>query len=81
MTKTMAKELGKYNIAVNAFCPGFIITDLNKDNKIKLNMARDKSVMRIDTLIDDLISMVLLFSSNRISGVSGRIFNLDSRIN
>ncbi len=81
LTKTMAKELGKYNIAVNAFCPGFIITDLNKDNKIKLNMARDKSVMRIDTLIDDLISMVLLFSSNRISGVSGRIFNLDSRIN
>ena len=47
LTKTMAKELGKYNIAVNAFCPGFIITDLNKDNKIKIIKSKQTNVLAI----------------------------------
>jgi NAD(P)-dependent dehydrogenase (short-subunit alcohol dehydrogenase family) len=29
VTKAVAKELGRFNISVNAVCPGFIPTDLN----------------------------------------------------
>ena len=33
--KAMAKELGRFNIAVNAICPGIIITDMNRHNEEK----------------------------------------------
>ena len=31
MTKALALEWAKYNIQVNAICPGYVITDINKD--------------------------------------------------
>ncbi len=31
LTKAMALELGRYNIQVNALCPGYFLTDMNKD--------------------------------------------------
>ncbi|MGG4268305.1 SDR family NAD(P)-dependent oxidoreductase, partial [Peribacillus simplex] len=31
LTKTLAKELGKYNVRVNAICPGFIQSDMTSN--------------------------------------------------
>uniref|UniRef100_A0A0D4ZZB5 3-oxoacyl-[acyl-carrier protein] reductase n=1 Tax=Sphingomonas sp. JE1 TaxID=1628059 RepID=A0A0D4ZZB5_9SPHN len=31
MTKALAREWGRYNINVNAICPGYIATDINSD--------------------------------------------------
>lgn len=80
LTKALAKELGEYNISVNAICPGYIRTNLNKDNYTKYLKAIDESCLGIEKCEQDLISFILLFSSDKISSVSGRIFNLDSRI-
>ncbi len=80
-TKALAKELGKFNIAVNAVCPGFIVTDLNRINREKKNIAESKSLIPTDYIFDDLINFLIYMSSDMFSSVSGRVFNLDSRIN
>lgn len=81
LTYALAKELGRYNIAVNAICPGFIITDLNRHNQKKIIVAKSHSVLAIDDCLNDLINFTMLLASNNILGTSGRVFNLDSRIN
>lgn len=80
-TKALAKELGKYNISVNAVCPGFIVTDLNRHDANKKDIAANKSLLSIDSSLNDLIDYLVFIASDKFLGVSGRIFNLDSRIN
>lgn len=79
-TKSLAKELGKYNISVNTICPGFIVSDLNRFNDRKKEIAKKHSAIKLDTGLEDLKSFLVLLSSNHIMGISGRTFNLDSRI-
>lgn len=80
LTKALAKELGKYNIAVNAICPGFIVTDLNRNSEYKTTKAISQSTLSIENTLKDLINFIIFFSSNNVSSVSGRVFNLDSRV-
>jgi len=79
-TKALAKELGKFNISVNAVCPGFIVTDLNRHNEDKKKIAESKSLLSLDTALNDLLSFLVYMTSDMFMGISGRIFNVDSRI-
>lgn len=79
-TKALAKELGQYNIAVNAICPGFVVTDLNRHNEDKKIIAEKKSLLPIEKSLDELIRFLIFLSSDNFSVTSGRIFNLDSRL-
>lgn len=80
-TKALAKELGEYQIAVNAICPGFIVTDLNRHNIDKQRIAQNKSILKKMASLDDLVNFILFMSSDCMQGVSGRVFNIDSRLN
>ena len=80
LTKAMAKELGQYNISVNAICPGFIVTDLNRHNKDKKQIAEQRSVLSVEYALNDLINFIKLLLSDSINGISGQVFNLDSRL-
>lgn len=80
LTKALAKEFSGYNISVNAICPGFIVTDLNRHDIKKQEKAKKQSLLSIEYALDDLINFILFFSSKKISGISGRVFNLDSRV-
>lgn len=79
-TKSLAKEVGKYNIAVNTVCPGFIQTNLNKDNMEKQMIAEEKSIMNIENNLEDIVDFVCYLSSDHIRSVSGQVFHIDSRI-
>lgn len=79
-TKALAKEVGKYNISVNAVCPGFIETDLNRSNKMKKEIAQRKSLLSCNYAMEDLVNFIVYISSEKLRGVSGRVFNLDSRL-
>lgn len=81
ITKSLAKELGELQISVNAVCPGFIVTDMNRYNVNKAVMAEKMSVFKNQRSLDDFLSFVLLLCSDHIKGVSGQVFNTDSRIN
>lgn len=79
-TKSLAKDLGKFNISVNAVCPGFVVTDLNRHNEEKKVKADQRSVLKMHSILDDLLNYIIYISSDKFIGVSGRVFNLDSRI-
>ena len=79
-SKALAKELGDFNIAVNTICPGFIVTDLNKHNVKKRLIAEKRSTLKIDHGMKNVINFILFLAWTEIEGISGRVFNLDSRI-
>lgn len=80
ITKALAKELGANNISVNAVCPGFIITDLNRKNKYKADFAKNMSTLSCEFALEDFLNFIVYFCSDLVKGVSGQVFNLDSRL-
>lgn len=80
LTRSIAKDVAEYNISVNLVCPGFILTDFTNIYPYKEQIAKEESIMPIDSLYDDLEKMLFLLSSDAIKGVSGQVFHLDSRI-
>lgn len=78
-TVALAKELGQYNISVNAICPGFIVTDLNRDCKRKKRLAEERSLLSIEHNLADLINFIIYMCSDKMCSVTGQVFNVDSR--
>lgn len=79
LTKAAAKELGRFNIRVNAVLPGFVPTDMGKalsDERAAVivnacALGRTSESSEISAFIHHLSLM---------QNVSGQVFNLDSRI-
>ena len=81
LSKSLAKELGEYNISVNSVCPGFIKTNLNIKYVEKESEANGKSVLKNGDLLAVLNNFIVFMCSNSFEAVSGQNFILDSRIN
>ena len=79
LTKTAAKELARYDIMVNAVLPGYMLTDMGIDSseKAKESALRDSLIKEYsdpNNVAEFICSLV------QTKGVSGQVFNLDSRI-
>ncbi|MGG4169197.1 3-oxoacyl-ACP reductase FabG [Rossellomorea vietnamensis] len=80
-TKTLAIELGKYNITVNAIAPGFIMTDMTKAVAVRLGIpfedlieakVKQIPVNRAGTP-EDIAQAASFFASPDSSFISGQV--------
>lgn len=78
MTKSAAKELGAFNITVNAVAPGFIDTAMTKDLKeeIKKEMISNIALGRMGKP-EDVARVILFLSSELGDYVSGQVIGID----
>ena len=89
MTKTLAMELGKYNIRVNAICPGAVSGErMNRVIKAKAsslglkekNLKKDyESMVSLGNFVnsEDIANMILFLLSNDAKNISGQVMTVD----
>jgi 3-oxoacyl-[acyl-carrier protein] reductase len=80
-TKTLAIELGKYGITVNAIAPGFIETDMTKQTACRLGIDFQELIQKKRSTIpvgragkpEDIAYAALFFAQESSSFVSGQV--------
>jgi 3-oxoacyl-[acyl-carrier protein] reductase len=78
LTKSVAKELGRYNVNVNAVAPGFVNTALmSKLPQRFLDAARDETVLGRLGEPEEVASLVLFLCSEGARHVTGEIIKVD----
>ncbi len=79
LTKTTAIELSSRNIMVNAVLPGYMLTDMGiaSNDKAKEGALKESLVKRFSE--PDKVAEFIYYLSET-TGITGQVFNLDSRI-
>lgn len=81
MTKTWAKEFGKYGITVNAVAPGFIATDMVKSMPEKvLEMMKGKAPLQRLGEPEDIANAYAFLASDEASFISGTCLSVDGAV-
>lgn len=81
MTKTWAKEFGKYGITVNAVAPGFIATDMVKKMPEKvLEMMKGKAPLGRLGQPEDIANAYAFLASDEASFISGTCLSVDGAV-
>lgn len=79
LTLSAARELGRYNIMVNAVLPGYMLTDMGTtSSESARTRALEESIVRRFSEPEQVAEFICCLSET--SGITGQIFNLDSRI-
>jgi len=78
LTKTVARELGKYGVTVNTVAPGMILTDMFKDlpDDVK-QKAADETVFNRLGEPEDVAHVVTFLASDKSKHVTGEIIKVD----
>ncbi len=80
LTKSLAAELGEYNINVNCIAPGWVITDMTKDSlndkMIFEKVCNDIPLKRI-AMPEEVAGPVLFLASDLASHITGEILNVN----
>jgi 3-oxoacyl-[acyl-carrier protein] reductase len=81
MTKTWAKELGRFNIRVNAVAPGFVYTPMTEKMPEKvLSMMKEKSVLKEMAGVEDIANAYLFLASKEARFITGEILAVDGGV-
>jgi len=78
LTKTVARELGKYGINVNAVAPGLIETDMmkNADESVRSSAMEDIVMKRIGQP-EDIANVVAFLCSDLARHITGEVIKVD----
>lgn len=78
LTKTVAKELGKYNVNVNAVAPGLIETEMmkNADESVRAQAMDDITLGRIGQP-EDIANAVAFLCSELAKHITGDVLKVD----
>lgn len=81
MTKTFAKELGKYGVTANAVAPGFIATDMVKTMPEKvLAMMEDKAPLKRLGQPEDIAKAYAFLASDEAAFITGTCLSVDGGV-
>ncbi len=77
-TKSLAKELGKYGITVNAIAPGFIETEMTNNVSIfKKKIIKWMTPLKRLGTPEDIANSVAFLASERAGYISGQVVNVN----
>ena len=78
MTRSMARELGDYNVTVNAIAPGFTLTDASIGNvKDAANYGIQRGALKRASQPDDMVGTALYLASSASDFVTGQTIVVD----
>lgn len=80
LTKSLASELGNFNITVNCVAPGWVITDMTTDSLNDVNtLNKVKSDIPLNKIAqpEEIAGPVLFLASNLASHINGEILNVN----
>jgi 3-oxoacyl-[acyl-carrier protein] reductase len=78
LTKTVAREMGKYNVNVNSVAPGMILTDMFKDLPDEFKQkAADETVFNRLGEPGDVAHIVTFLCSDKSRHITGEVIKVD----
>ena len=78
LTKSLAKELGKFNVNVNALAPGMVMTEMAKSIPPEfLQKAVDETVLGRIATAEDIANVVVFLCSEKARHITGEIIKVD----
>lgn len=78
-TKSLARELGKFQITVNTLAPGYMETNMTSNlTGNKLDKIKRRSCLGRLANVNDAASMIIFLMSDSASGITGSIFTVDA---
>ena len=77
-TKSLSKEVARYNITVNSICPGLVATDILKNVPEKyLGQLIEKIPLRKMAQPEEIANLVWFLASNQSSYITGEYININ----
>jgi len=77
-TKVMAKELGKFEIRVNAVAPAFVQTEMGMlMDKKSIDLLNERGSLKGNILPQDIAELLFFLSSDKSKHISGQIIRID----
>jgi 3-oxoacyl-[acyl-carrier protein] reductase len=78
LTKSVARELARRNVTVNAITPGFIVTDMTEDmtDKARESMTEQIPLGRLGSA-EDIASAVIFLASDQSAYITGQVLGVN----
>ncbi|HDO27329.1 MAG TPA: beta-ketoacyl-ACP reductase [Bacteroidetes bacterium] len=78
LTKTVARELGKYSVNVNAVAPGLIETDMMKNaDEVVRQKAMEEIILKRFGQTEDVANLVVFLCSGLARHITGEVIKVD----